>query len=95
MLTNSSGTPISASTAAALAAAGKAEATLAGPNISPLTVLCSWSGSYFQCNIKTPTGLKTGTGNPYTITVSENLGTGFVTAPPVGSAVNPETVYFK
>jgi hypothetical protein len=95
MLTNSSGTPIAASTAAALAAAGKVEATLAGPNISPLTALCSWSGSYFQCNIKTPTGLKTGTANPYTITVSEKLGTGFVTAPPVGSAVNPEIVYFK
>jgi hypothetical protein len=95
MLTNSSGTPIAASTAAALAAAGKVEATLAGPSISPLTVLCGWSGSYFQCNINTPTGLKTGATNPYTITVSENLGTGFVTAPPAGSAANPVTVYFK
>ena len=95
MLTNSSGTPIAASTAAALAAAGKVKATLAGPNISPQTVLCSWSGSYFQCNVKTPTGLKTGTSNPYTITVTENVGTAFVTAPPVGTAVDPETVYFK
>jgi hypothetical protein len=95
MLTNSSGMPISANTASALAAAGKVEATLAGPGISPQAVLCSWSGSYFQCNIKTPTGLKTGTGNPYTITAAENVGTGFVTATPVGTAVNPETVYFK
>ena len=59
-------------------------------------MLCSWNtaGRYFQCNISTPKkGLVTGAG--YTITVSEAVGTGFVTAPAVGSAVNPETVYFK
>jgi hypothetical protein len=39
--------------------------------------------------------VKTGTSNPYTITAAENVGGGFITAPPVGRAVNPVTVYFK
>jgi hypothetical protein len=97
VLTDSSGHPIAASTAAALASAGKVKATLAGPAISPQTVPCAWSTSNlaFQCNIKTPRGLKTGTSNPYTITVQENVTGGFITAPAVSTAVNPETVYFK
>ena len=97
MLTDSSGHLIAASTAAALASAGKVEAILAGPAISPQTALCTWNSSHrsFQCNIKTPRGVKTGTSNPYTITAAENVGGGFITAPPVGPAVNPETVYFK
>jgi hypothetical protein len=98
VLTNSSSsaTPISPSLAAALAAAGKVKATLTGPGISAQVVLCSWNtqGLFFQCNINTPKkGLLTGA--DYTITVSEAVGTGFVTAPAVGSAVNPETVSFK
>jgi hypothetical protein len=95
VLTDSSGHPITANTAAALASAGKVKATLAGPAISPQTVPCAWSNQAFKCNIKTPSGLKTGTSNPYTITVKENVGGGFITAPTVGTAVNPETVYFK
>jgi len=57
--------------------------------------LCSWNnaGRYFQCNIGTPKGLLTGT--RHTITDSVLVGTGFVTAPAVGSAVNPETIYFN
>src|SRR5205085_10876006 len=78
VLTDASGQPIAATTAAALAAANSVEATLAGPNISPQTALCSWNSLflYFQCNIKTPSGIKTGTSNPYAITASENLGAG-------------------
>jgi hypothetical protein len=96
-LTNASGEPISASLSAALAAAGKVQVTLAGPPAVSQTVLCSWDAGnlFFQCNIKTPKDLLTGFGNPYTITAYEDVGTGFVVAPPVGTAVNPETVYFK
>jgi hypothetical protein len=93
---SSSTTPIAASVAAALAAAGKVKATLAGPGITAQTVTCSWitPGLYFQCNLNTPKkGLQTGVN--YTITVTEAVGTSFVTAPAVGSAVNPETVSFK
>jgi hypothetical protein len=97
VLTDSAGRPIAASTAAALAAAGKVKATLAGPAISPQSAVCAWNPSslMFQCNIKTPSGLKTGTANAYTITASEDLGSGFITAPAIGQAANPETIYFK
>jgi hypothetical protein len=96
-LTDASGSALPPATAAALAQAGSVEATLAGPAISPQTALCTWNGMgfYFQCNIKTPSGVKTGTANPYTITALLNLGSGFTAVPPFGSAVNPETVYFK
>lgn len=96
-LTDAAGVPISASLSAALAAAGKVQVTLAGPPAISLSVLCSWDALdlFFQCNVKTPKGLLTGFSNPYTITAYEDVGTGFVLAPPVGTAVNPETVYFK
>jgi hypothetical protein len=96
-LTDAFGVPISAALSAALAAAGKVQVTLAGPPAISETVPCSWDALnlFFQCNIKTPKGLLTGFGNPYTITAYEDVGTGFVVAPPVGTAVNPETIYFK
>ena len=88
------GQPISACAAAALAAAEGVKATLTGPGISPHSVLCTWNTTslFFQCNIKTPSGLHTGKTNPYQITVYENTGGGFAKAP--GTA-NPETIYFK
>ena len=94
-LTNNLGQPISSSAAAALAAAGDVKATLTGPGISgPPSALCAWNSTslLFQCNIKTPSGLHTGTANPYKITVYENVSGGFVQAP---ATSNPETVYFK
>lgn len=96
-LTDASGSALPPATAASLAQSGSVEATLAGPAISPQPALCTWNGIwlYFQCNVKTPSGVKTGTGNAYTITAALNLGSGFTAIPPSGSAVNPETVYFK
>jgi hypothetical protein len=96
-LTNTTGQPIAPATAAALAAAGNVTATLTGPGTSPQTAPCTWNATnqWFQCNIKTPTGLHTGTANPYQITAYENVGAGPVRAPAVGTAANPETVYFK
>jgi hypothetical protein len=95
--TNAAGTPISSSISAALAAAGKVEVILAGPAGFSQTQVCTWdSGSlFFKCDMKTPKGLLTGPSNPYTLTAYEDVGTGFVVAPPVGTAVNPETVFFK
>jgi hypothetical protein len=98
VLTDATGSPLPPATASALAETGNVEAILMGPGIAPQTSLCTWNtagGLYFQCNIKTPGGLKTGTSNPYTLTTALNLGSGFTTIPPVGSAVNAETVYFK
>jgi hypothetical protein len=96
-LTDAAGVPISASVAATLGAGGKVKVTLAGPPAISQSVVCGWDpvAVFFQCTIKTPKGLKTGLSNPYTITAYEDVGTGFVLAPPVGTAVNPETVYFK
>ena len=96
-LTNAAGQPISATVAAALAAAGHVQATLAGPNITTVTAVCTWSTTalLFQCNIKTPTGLMTGPG--YQITAQENVTGTFMNVPVVSTSTtpNPETVYFK
>jgi hypothetical protein len=102
VLTNASGQPIAASTASALASGGNVKATLSGPNSTTVvsSALCSWNatGLYFQCNVKTPSGLRTGKSNAYMITALENVGGGFVTAPPytnTAADANPETIYFK
>ncbi|HEX9516575.1 MAG TPA: hypothetical protein VF940_10415 [Streptosporangiaceae bacterium] len=72
-------------------------ARLSGPGISAITVVCSWNttSGYFRCLIKTPSGVQTGTSHPHKITATENVGTGLVTAPVIGTAANPETIYFK
>ncbi len=96
-LATGTGIPLSAGIASALAAADKLHVTLAGPPSMSMTVPCVWDDHalLFYCYMKTPQGLETGPANPYTITAYEDVGTGFVAAPPVGTAVNPETVYFK
>lgn len=94
---NAEGTAISGSIAAALAAGHKVRVTLAGPNINPVTATCGWNTTarVFACSIKIPAGVRTGQTRNYKITVAENVGTGFLTAPGVGGGVNPETIHFK
>jgi uncharacterized protein YjbI with pentapeptide repeats len=93
-LATATGTPISASVAAALAAGRDVLVTLRGPGIAATTGSCGWSATakIFQCAIKTPKGIKTGKAAPYTITAYENVGPGFVPAP---ATANPETIYFR
>src|SRR5262249_49700782 len=96
-LTNAAGQPIAASVASALASASRVRVTLAGPGIAPLTTACGFDrvAGQFTCNVKPPKSLRTGTANPYTLTVEVNAGTGFVTTPAVGAgASNPETIFF-
>jgi hypothetical protein len=59
--------------------------TVRGPGIAAVTADCAWAtvAKVFQC------------ASPYTITAYENPGPGFSAAPAVGSAVNPETLYFN
>jgi len=92
-----SGQPIGAGVASALAAAGKVRASLAGPGITKRTATCTWNPTslYFRCSIGTPSGAKTGSGYKYSITALENVGTGLIKAPAVGTATDPETVHFK
>jgi uncharacterized protein YjbI with pentapeptide repeats len=96
-LTNASGTPISASLATALAAAHDVRATLRGPGIKAVTANCTWSATQrdLACAIRVPSGVRTGSAQKYTITATENVGTGFLTVPGVRGADDPEVVHFR
>ena len=98
VLVDSRGNALTPATTAALGAAGLLTVTLTGPKITtPTPVTAAWDtvNLQFQANIKTPTTVATGTSNPYTITVTERIGTTRVTVPSLGTALNPETIYFK
>jgi len=75
----------------------KVRVTLSGPGISAVRAACSLdsAASEFRCTLKTPAKAKTGRSQKYKITAWEDVGTGFVAAPAVGKAVNPEIVHFK
>jgi hypothetical protein len=98
-LTDASGHPLSAATAAAV---GSVEVTLTGPNGNTAQLAsapCIWvtQGQLFQCTVKTPAGLKTGTTNAYSLTALQNVGGHYVPASPytnTASDANPETIFF-
>lgn len=97
-LTNPAGRPIASSIASPLAAAHRVQASLTGPGIKkPALSACGWNTStrVFRCVIKIPAGVKTGNATRYLITAIENLGAGFLPAPKVGKAVNPEVIHFS
>jgi uncharacterized protein YjbI with pentapeptide repeats len=96
-LTNAAGQTIASRLASALAADHRVRATLSGPHIAAVTVFCRWNATArsFQCTIRTPAGIRTGRANRYSITAGENPGGGFATTPPVGTAVDPEGIYFS
>jgi hypothetical protein len=91
------GTALPVSTQAGLALHNDVRATLRGPGIKPDSAVCSWvaHARYLQCLITTPRHLKTGRGHRYTVTATENLGGGFVTAPTDEFSQNPVPVYFS
>jgi PASTA domain-containing protein len=101
-LTDASGHPLSATAAAALAAAGSGEVILTGPNGSTTqlaSALCTWvtNSQFFQCSLKTPSALKTGATNLYSLTAMQNVGGHFVPAPPytnTAADANPEAIFF-
>lgn len=92
-----SGTPIVAAVASKLGAAHDVEVTLRGPDIKVHTALCSWvaSARVFRCTIAMPPGAEKGSAHSYTLTVTENVGTGFKTAPVTGRAQNPAVIHFR
>jgi uncharacterized protein YjbI with pentapeptide repeats len=93
-LADARGKPLSAASAAKLAGQRALAVTLTGPAIAADTVACHWNSAtrYFNCSVKTPPAVKTG--KSYQLKVTENVGTGFVTAPVIGKAVNPEVISF-
>lgn len=90
-LANIDGTTIPA----ALAVKHNLRATLRGPGISPAVSICSWNtkGKVLVCSIATPSHVQVG--KRYTITATENLGSGFVTIPIDPYSENPEPVTFR
>lgn len=96
-LINSAGRPIAGPTVIRLASRHKVRVSLSGPGIKTAVAYCGrTAGAHgFRCLIDTPSGIKTGKSRRYLITVTENLGTGFLTAPAAGQAVNPEVVHFS
>jgi hypothetical protein len=71
--------------------------TLAGPGIKATAAICSWpaSGREFACTINDPRGIRKGAAHRYTITVAEEPGTTFQTAPALGKAANPEVIHVR
>lgn len=96
-LTTAADTPIPGASAAALAASRHIRATLSGPHISAVTASCAWNAArtFYTCAIRTPAGTRTGSQWRYTITALEDVGTGFLPAPGVRGAADPETVHFR
>jgi uncharacterized protein YjbI with pentapeptide repeats len=91
------GTALPAATQAGLALNYDVKATLRGPGTKADSSICRWVGHsrYFQCLITRPRHLKTGHRHRYTVTVTENLGNGFVAAPADAASQNPVPVYFS
>jgi hypothetical protein len=96
-MTVPNGTALPASTQAGLALDYLVRATLRGPGIKPDAAVCTWisKARYLQCLIPTPRHVKTGRKHKYSLTVTENLGGGFLTAPADDVSQNPIPVYFS
>jgi len=96
-LASASGSAISSSRQASLAAAHDVRVTLRGPGLSGLTAYCGWNAThgYLACAIYFPSWVRTGSTNTYTITLTENVGTGFLTAPAVHGGANPIRIHFR
>jgi hypothetical protein len=76
---SSPGSP--ASLAAKFAAVADIRVTLSGPRISPVTVAAAWQPKSGTFGTKLPIPAKVKTGQNYLITVRENVGTAWLTAP--------------
>ena len=86
---------LTAATAAALASQHAIRVTLAGPSITAVSITATWHAKTgtFTANIPIPAQARKATS--YTVTIRENVGTGLVSAPPLGHAVNPQTIRFS
>ena len=80
-----------------LAATHDLRVTQSGPGIKAVTVNCGWNASQqdLTCVIRIPSGVRIGSSQRYTLTATENVGTGFLTIPIVHGTVNPEVIHFR
>jgi hypothetical protein len=98
-LTDVAGHPLSAAMAMPLAM----QVVLTGPNGNTTQLAsapCTWvtKGQFFQCTLKIPSGLPTGTTNPYSLTAMQSVGGQYVLTPPytgAASDANPETIFLQ
>lgn len=86
---------LSAAAAATLASQHAIRVTLAGPSITAVTVSAAWQAKTGTFTAKLPIPAKVRKATSYTVTIRENVGTGLVSAPPLGHTVNPETIRFS
>ena len=93
-LTTLTGQPIPKLEATILGLVGAVQVSLTGPGIAPTSASCSFNlrSAQFTCSLRTPKGVLVGT--EYDITVTENVGTGPISAPSGGSVTNPIAVTF-
>jgi len=102
-LGDASGSPLTSAEAAALAVAGSVKVVLSGPNTSSrqlASARCSWAGTsrVFKCDLKSPSGLKTGKTKRYGLTALQDVGGRFIPVPPFSTRAadaNPKTIFFK
>jgi uncharacterized protein YjbI with pentapeptide repeats len=96
-LLTASGAPISAGTAKAFAWDQDVRVELTGPRIKTTLAWCGWSRSAkaLACTIKIPARVRSGRGYRYDLTVQENVGTGWHTAPVIRRIANPEVIHFR
>ena len=96
-LTGASGQSLADGVAIKLATDRDVRVSLAGPGIKRVTATCRWqpANRQFNCLLRIPRGVRIGRSYRYTITAAENVGTGFVTAPAIGRAHDPQVIHFN
>jgi uncharacterized protein YjbI with pentapeptide repeats len=82
------------SSAVKFAAAADVRVTLSGPGISPVTMAAAWQPKSGTFGVRLPIPGRIKAGQSYQLTVRENVGTGWLAAPVLGIALNPETIRF-
>jgi uncharacterized protein YjbI with pentapeptide repeats len=95
-LDGANGKALATSLARALASAHKIRVTMSGPHLAADRALCQWQASVgeFSCRIVIPSNVPSGARHRYTLTIAENLGTGWVTAPARGRHQATEAIYY-
>lgn len=89
------GAQIRAEDARRLAAQHRIRVVLTGPGIKATYADCAWqaAGRDFRCSLRVPASARHG--RKYSVTAQEKPGTGFVTAPAIGRARDPEVFYLR
>jgi uncharacterized protein YjbI with pentapeptide repeats len=96
-LVRASGSAIAVKAARALAAANGVRVTFAGPGVRSVTAACHWKATAgaFSCSVPVSGHVRTRNASRYTLSATEDVGTGLVLAPHVGKIANPLVIHFR